>query len=75
MILDHPIKKLFINKNGCDSNAKSLAKSLSWLSVNPTTITENLTLLINNVKKFRGVINLVLLKPSNLLFSTYPPIS
>lgn len=30
MILDQPIKKLFINKNGRDSNAKSLAKSISW---------------------------------------------
>ncbi|EAZ82235.1 DUF2061 domain-containing protein [Algoriphagus machipongonensis] len=30
MILDQPLKKLFSNKSGKDSNAKSLLKSISW---------------------------------------------
>lgn len=30
MILDQPLKKLFSNKYGKDSNAKSLLKSISW---------------------------------------------
>jgi len=30
MILDQPLKKLFNNKDGKDSNAKSLLKSISW---------------------------------------------
>ncbi len=30
MILDQPLKKLFSNKHGKDSNAKSLLKSISW---------------------------------------------
>ncbi|WP_296702317.1 DUF2061 domain-containing protein [Algoriphagus sp.] len=30
MILDQPLKKLFSNKAGKDSNAKSLLKSISW---------------------------------------------
>jgi uncharacterized membrane protein len=30
MILDQPLKKLFANKSGKDSNAKSLLKSISW---------------------------------------------
>ncbi|EKB50012.1 DUF2061 domain-containing protein [Cecembia lonarensis] len=30
MILDQAIKKWFITKKGRDSNAKSLAKSISW---------------------------------------------
>jgi uncharacterized membrane protein len=30
MILDQPIKRWFITKQGKDSNAKSLMKSISW---------------------------------------------
>ncbi|RZS94821.1 DUF2061 domain-containing protein [Cecembia calidifontis] len=38
MILDQPIKKFFINKNGRDSNVKSLAKSISWRAVGNTMV-------------------------------------
>ncbi len=30
MLLDQPLKKWFINKNGQDSNVKSFVKSVSW---------------------------------------------
>ncbi|MEN2281715.1 DUF2061 domain-containing protein [Algoriphagus sp. SE2] len=30
MIIDQPLKKLFSNKYGKDSNVKSLLKSISW---------------------------------------------